>query len=205
MKADVADLGVLERRLPGALDDADRFAAKADEQSFWLAHLKEKREQSPGQGNLAGFSLWSFGARDEQDFLGEVNVFPPLARDLAPAHTCVESKDDHGVQMALGGRKQQLLLGDAQDLSVRTSLAGHSEAGERIGGDQLLVYGPIQQVPQHAQVPVDGRVLDGRVVLAPSLAELLGQRLGDPHDRNIRKERQQEPGVIEMMRADGSA
>jgi len=31
MKADMADLGVLQRRFPGALDDADRLAPKADD------------------------------------------------------------------------------------------------------------------------------------------------------------------------------
>ena len=97
--------------------------------------------------------------------LGEIDVFPPLAGDLAAPHAGVERGDDHGVEVILGGAEKQLLLGDAQDLPPGPPLAGHLHPGERICSEELLIDRPVENVPEHAQVPVDGRVLDGRVAV----------------------------------------
>ena len=49
----VTDSGIPQRRLPGALDDADRLPAEADDEALWLALLKQKLMEPTGQGYLA--------------------------------------------------------------------------------------------------------------------------------------------------------
>src|ERR1035441_304363 len=63
-KADVAETGVLQRGLPGALDDADRAVAETDDETRILAVFEQMLVQPFGQGDLAGFSFRGFGAGD---------------------------------------------------------------------------------------------------------------------------------------------
>src|ERR1039458_8678443 len=96
MKADVADSGVSERGLPRAFDVANRAAPKADDESFRLTAAEQQLRQPLGQRNLPRFSFGGFRAGDEQQLAGEVDVLPPLAGDLTPAHARIEREDDHG-------------------------------------------------------------------------------------------------------------
>jgi hypothetical protein len=65
-------------------------------------------------------------------------------------------------------------------LAPGSPLAGQLQTGQGIQLQQLLVHGPIQDVPQNAQITVDRGVLNGpadwlRFAFAP---EFLGHGLG---------------------------
>src|ERR1017187_1533369 len=204
METDVTDTGVFERGLPRAFDDANWATPKADDESFCLAAAEYQFRQPLAQRDLPGFSLGGFRVRDEQQRAGEVDVLPPLAGDLAPAHAGIEREDDHGPQMILRGAEQRLLLGDTEHLATGPAFARHSHPGERVDLQKLLVKGPVENVPKHAQVPIDGGLLDGGAGM-PLLAELVRERLGEPQHGGFREEWQQELEVIEMVRADRAA
>lgn len=60
VETDMAALGVLERRLPRALHDADRLAIELDHRPSGLPVFEQEFVEAPGKRNLAGFSFWSF-------------------------------------------------------------------------------------------------------------------------------------------------
>ena len=67
METHVADSGIFQCCLPGALHDANRTAAKVDHQAVGFALLKQKLVQAFGQRNLSGFAFGSLRARNEED------------------------------------------------------------------------------------------------------------------------------------------
>jgi hypothetical protein len=69
----VADPGILQRRLPGALDDPDWLPSEADDEALLLAVLEQELMQPPRQRNLARLPFGSFRARHEQHLAGEVD------------------------------------------------------------------------------------------------------------------------------------
>jgi len=172
------------------------MAAKVDHEAIGLAVLKQMLVQAFGQRNLSGFAVRCFRVGDEQDFLGKVDVFPPLAGDFAAAHPGIERHGDHRVEVILRGTKKQLFLGYAQHLSSCSPLPRHLHPSEWIGSQELLVDSPVENVAEDAQVPVDGRILDGRIVLLARFPKFVGEGLVDPQHREFRKERQQELEVI---------
>ena len=129
-----------------------------------------------GERNLPRFAFRRFRARDAEDLLGEVDVLPTFWLVISPRRMPVSSAMRiMACRWSFAAPRSILLLGDAQDLPPGAPLASHLQAGERICGEQLLVDGPIQDVPQDAQVPVDGRVLDRRVYPPPLIPEVVPQ------------------------------
>jgi hypothetical protein len=173
VKADVADTGVFKPGFPGALHDADRAALKADDQAFRLSIFEQQLFKPTGQGNLTRFSFRGFRMGNEKQLAREIDVFPPLAGDFATPHPGVERGHNHDPQVILGNAEKQLLLSDAQDLAPCAPFAGHFHPGEWIGSQKLFIHGPIENVPKHAQIPVDGGILDGLASVPPA-AEFLG-------------------------------
>ena len=60
-------------------------------------------------------------------------------------------------------------------------------------------------MPEDAQIPINTRVLDRLVPGVPDLSEFIRERFRDPQHGKFGEERQQEPQVIQVMRADGAA
>ena len=204
MEADAAYAAVLERRPPGALHEVDRAAAEVDHESFRFAVIEEVFVQARGKRNLAGLPFGSFRVRDEERFLDEIDIFPALAGDLAPAHPSVERNDDHGAEVIRRDAEQSFLLGETQDLAAGAPLPRHLQSGKRILGDELLVKRPVEDPAQDAQVTIDRRVLDRRVCSVPCFPKILRERFRDSQRRNIREERQEKLQVVEVVGPDGA-
>ena len=205
VKADVANASVLQRGFPRTFYDPDGTAAKIDHESFGFPLLSQKRKQPVRERDFARFAFGRFRTRHEESLLGKIHVLPSLARDFAATHAGIESDDRHGVQVTLRRAEKQRFLGETQNLAAGAPLPCHFEAGQRIRGEELLVYGPIQNSPEDAQVAIDRRIRDFRIPCAPQLSKFLGERSRDSQHGESSKERQEEPEVILVMRSEGTA
>src|SRR4051794_13902562 len=83
----VADSGVFQRGLPGALYDADLLPFVAKDNTVVTAIIVKPTKEPGGERDFAAFPLRCFGAGDEQNPLGKIDIFPELVSDLAASHT----------------------------------------------------------------------------------------------------------------------
>ena len=85
-----------------------------------------------------------------------------------------------------------------------TPLPCHFESGQRIYSKELLIDCPVENAAEDAQIPIDGRVLDRLIPASPGPPEFFSKRFCDSENRKFREERQQELGVVEVVRTDGT-
>ena len=91
-------------------------------------------------------------------------AYPPCG---AASHASVQGGDDHRVQVIFSRGEKQLFLADAQYLTTSPALTSHLETRQRIRRKKLLIDGPIKNVPESAQVAVDGGIFDARSRVTP--------------------------------------
>ena len=86
VETDVADFGVFERRLPRALDDADRTALIVDDEAVRPCGAQAEACATVRSSGISRDSPSGVFERvTNSSLLGEVDVFPALAGDFARA------------------------------------------------------------------------------------------------------------------------
>ena len=158
VKAVVADARAPDGRLPCRLDSVDRTALEGKDQPLSLPFGLKKFGESCGKRDFAGFAFGGFRVRDGENPAGEVDVFPPLREDLAPAHAGIERSNNDGAEMRRGRLKEPVFLADRDHEARFFPLPRHPHPAQGIHRDESFVDGPEEHAPQTFEVAVHGRV-----------------------------------------------
>jgi hypothetical protein len=96
--------------------------------------------------------------RDGEQGSLEVDVFPSLMQQFAPAHAGIES--DHNKVLEMCGRRFQepMLFVQMEHRALRRSFRNQPQSGERVDLGEPFIDRPIQQMPEDTEISVNRRV-----------------------------------------------
>ena len=138
-------------------------------------------------------ALGGFRVRDRNELPVKVDVFPDLVR-ISPRRIPVSSAAmTMGRRCFKAGGEEFHFLGHAHHGTARPALANHSYAGDGIHLEEAFVDGPIEDVTNDFDVPVDGRFrkrlagfrVGPPVFLVAEFAVTCDVVLRDPSDRHL--------------------
>ncbi len=191
VKTQVADASALDGTFPGGLDLHDRTFLEGKNNPSRLAPVTEQVEKPAAYRDLATFTAARFRFRNTDELPAEIDVFPALRQDLAPAHAGIKRRDDDVAQVRCCCRQQFLLLRKAENEARLAARPDHGNMRQRVAGEKALFDAPKQNATQGFQVTIDGDIRQGLLVGMSLLAIFTRLRLCDPADWNLSPKRQQ--------------
>jgi hypothetical protein len=110
MKAAVADARAANGSFPSGLDYADGLAFEREKQALLLAFSEKELIYTVRKRDFTPFATGSLRLAYKEQVAVEVDMFPPLVEELAPAHARINRRYNNDTEVGSRCRKQLLLL-----------------------------------------------------------------------------------------------